>query len=118
MVTLTLVFNLHVLRSVDADETVWLLRAIGRQAGRRKAKGLASRRWNPRDRDACRIHMLSALPGVGPERAERLLERFGSVAGVVACDEASLVERPGVGPETARRIRVFLDERSAGRGEG
>ncbi|MCA9610580.1 MAG: hypothetical protein KC619_33520 [Myxococcales bacterium] len=108
IVTLTFVFDLPLLRSRGPDETVWLLRALGRQAARRQARGAASRSWNPKDADARRIHMLTALPGVGPKRAAALLTRFGSLRAVVDATEPEIAAVPGIGPHTAVRIRQFV----------
>lgn len=109
IVSLTLAFNVPVLRSADARETVWLLGAIGRQAARRTARGMAARRWNPRDARAAQIHMLAAVPGLGPVKADRLLLHLGSLSAVVNATEAELAGIRGIGPATARRIRRFLD---------
>ena len=50
---------------------------------------------------------LTEVPGIGPERARRLLRRFGSVAGVrrASADELAAA----VGPQLARRLREALD---------
>jgi ERCC4-type nuclease len=108
LLVLSLVFGLPVLRSRGPDETVWLLKAIARQSRRRLAKGLVSRHFNPRDTDARRIHMLASCPGVGPERAHRLLAHFASLARVFAASEDELLMVPGVGPKTARTLREFV----------
>jgi DNA excision repair protein ERCC-4 len=108
LLVLGLVFGLPVFRSRGPGETVWLLKAISRQSRRRLAKGLASRQCNPRDPDARRIHMLASCPGVGPDRAHRLLTHFGSLARVFAASESELLMVPGLGVKTARRLRAFI----------
>ena len=108
LLVLCLVFGVPVLRSRGPDETVWLLKAISRQSRRRLAKGLASRQSNPRDANARRIHMLASCPGVGPDRAHRLLAHFGSLARVFAASRSELLMVPGVGDKTARALREFL----------
>ncbi len=54
--------------------------------------------------------MLQAIPGVGPDRANQLLETFGSVRACLAADEDTLASIPGIGPVTARRIIETVEE--------
>ncbi|CCQ34492.1 UvrABC system protein C [Halorhabdus tiamatea SARL4B] len=51
---------------------------------------------------------LDDVPGVGPELRQRLLGRFGSVAGVRDASVAELRDVPGVGEATAKTIRRQL----------
>lgn len=62
---------------------------------------------------ARQLFVLQGLPGIGPERAGRLLERFGSVQAVAAASAAELAAVDGLGETTAARIRWALEE-SAG----
>ena len=43
------------------------------------------------------MFLLQGLPGIGPERARRLLTHFGSVEKVVTADAKSLAEIDGIG---------------------
>ena len=52
--------------------------------------------------------MLMAIPGIGEEKAKRLLERFGSVYGVVNASVAELMRVEGIGEKQARRIYNFV----------
>lgn len=47
---------------------------------------------------------LSLIPGVGPARFQRLLERFGSAAAARAAPVSALRNVPGIGERTARAI--------------
>lgn len=51
-----------------------------------------------------RCHVLEGLPGINAVLARRLLERFGSVAGVCAAGVAELKQVEGIGPTKAARI--------------
>jgi len=44
------------------------------------------------------------VPGISTSSARALLERFGSVAAVVAADRADWIAVPGIGPERARAL--------------
>jgi excinuclease ABC subunit C len=52
--------------------------------------------------------VLDAIPGLGPARRRRLLERFGSVAGLAAAPFEDLAAMPGVGERTARVLQERL----------
>ena len=51
---------------------------------------------------------LLEIPGVGPERRRRLLERFGSLAGVGSASPAELAAVPGISAALATRILDHL----------
>jgi excinuclease ABC subunit C len=51
---------------------------------------------------------LDDIPGVGPALKKTLLQAFGSVAGIVAADDAALTAVKGVGPALAKRLREAL----------
>ncbi|MEM2816617.1 MAG: helix-hairpin-helix domain-containing protein [Candidatus Bathyarchaeia archaeon] len=52
---------------------------------------------------------VQSLPGVGPERAEALLKRFGSVRRVFQASKPELLSVKGLGEKTVKRIMEFLD---------
>jgi excinuclease ABC subunit C len=51
---------------------------------------------------------LLSIPGVGPTKRRRLLERFGSLAGVKSASVAELASVPGFSPHLAERILDHL----------
>ena len=53
---------------------------------------------------------LSEIPGVGPEREQRLLERFGSLDLIRRATPAQLARTPGIGHATATSILAALHE--------
>ena len=52
---------------------------------------------------------LNLLPGLGPIRIRRLLDRFGDAEGVLRAREAQLTSVNGIGPESARVIHAWED---------
>jgi|Deesub1362A_J573_1020465.scaffolds.fasta_scaffold00212_59 ERCC4-type nuclease len=52
--------------------------------------------------------MLMAIPGIGEEKARRLLEKFGSVYGIVNASIAELMTIEGIGEKQARKIYNFV----------
>lgn len=113
LITMTLIVGLPVLRTRTPEQTVKTMRYVALQ-GQAVARGALPRRGGrPRGKTALQKHVLQGLPGVGPERAARLLERFGSVRAVVEADENQLASVSGVGSKTARRIDWAVKEASA-----
>jgi ERCC4-type nuclease len=110
MVSLALVIGLPILRSTGPEETARLMLYAARQL-RRVAKGtLPYRGYRPRGKRKTQLRILQDLPGVGAERAVRLLDTFGSVEAVMTADEEELAEVRGIGYGTARRITQLVRE--------
>ena len=58
--------------------------------------------------------LLAAVPGISTTSARALLERFGSVAGVVGAAPDEWLRVPGIGPEGARALQAtFILRRNA-----
>jgi len=110
LVTVALFAGLPILRTGSPVETARTFLFAARQ-GRTVALGALPRHGRrPRGKAAAQYHLLQGLPGVGPEKARRLLERFGSVRAVMAAGEDELGAVKGIGRETARRITWAVDE--------
>jgi len=58
------------------------------------------------------LYVLQGLPGIGPERATRLLDTFGSLEEVFGAEDDDLAEVDGVGTKTAERIHHLVSEAS------
>jgi ERCC4-type nuclease len=52
--------------------------------------------------------LLASVPGISTSSARALLERFGTVAAVVAAGPAEWLTVPGIGPERARALEETL----------
>ena len=104
LLTVTGVFGVPVLFSRDAaDSAQWILTAA-RQHSVPRDLAYARPGWRPKGKRARQNFVLQGLPGVGPMRAEALLERFGTLRGVMNAAESELLEVRGVGKKTAQRI--------------
>jgi DNA excision repair protein ERCC-4 len=113
LVTLTLFMGLPLLRALDPAETATLIVTAARQ-GRAVASGALPRPGRrPRGKTRVQNRILQGLPGVGPERARRLLERFGTVEAVMAAPAAELMAVSGIGTATAHLIRWAVGEDAA-----
>lgn len=110
LITVTVFYGLALLRSRHAAETAQLLIYLARQAKHYAEGGRPRPGYRPKGKRARQLFILQGLPGVGPGRAEKLLERFDSIQGVASAPLDELVQVDGIGPRSARRIRWALEE--------
>ena len=113
LITITLMLGLPLLRSRDADETARLMVYAARQARAWSTGAVTRRVRRPKGKRRAQLQMLQGLPGVGPGRAGRLLDGFGSVEAVLSASSDELQAVAGVGATTAVAIRWIVSERSA-----
>jgi ERCC4-type nuclease len=109
LITVSVFFGLAVLRSRDVEETARLLVYLGRQAQAQVEGALGRPGYRPKGRRARQLYVLQGLPGIGPERAERLLDRFGSVERTLSASAEELAAVEGIGPRIAERIRWCVE---------
>ena len=110
LVTLTLFLGIPLLWSLDprGDRAPDPIRG---PTGTRLCVGrTATKGKRPRGKARLQSRLLQGLPGVGPERARRLLERFGTIEAVVAASADALAAVPGIGKGTAEAIRWAVQE--------
>lgn len=113
LATVSLFLGVPVLRSTNAAESAQLLESIAKQNATIANGGLPRMSVRPKGKRGLQLHLLQGLPGIGPERAARLLDHFGSVRAVMAADAAELRRVPGIGPTCARRIVWSVGEEPA-----
>ena len=110
LITIGVFFGVAILRSTGPEETAQLLVFLGRQAQRCARGGFPRPGYRPKGRRARQLFVLQGLPGIGPERAIQLLERFGSVQAVVSASANDLIAVDGIGDKTAAKIRWAVEE--------
>jgi ERCC4-type nuclease len=110
LVTVSLILGVPVLRSCDPAESARVMVFAARQVQTAVAGGIQRPGRRPRGRRQRQLYILQGLPGLGPTRAARLLDRFGSVQAVMCADFQALSAVDGIGPATARRIRSAVAE--------
>jgi ERCC4-type nuclease len=113
LVTITLMLGLPVLRSRDPHESARLMVYAARQAQAWSTGAIARRVRRPKGKRRAQLQMLQGLPGIGPDRAARLLDEFGSVEAVLTAAREDLLTVDGIGPVTARGIRWVVSEPTA-----
>src|SRR6201993_1345172 len=105
LITLALIFDLAVFRSLNPKETSQILIYAGHQFARRREDMPRYRIYKAKKRWTQQIHLLATLIAVGPDRAYRLLDHFGSVQACITASARELQKVPGIGPKTAAAIR-------------
>ncbi len=105
IVSLAVKFGIPLLRSSDPAESARLLVFAAMQLGKSPPRNLPRPGTRPKTRRELQLHILQGLPGVGPERAGRLLDAFDSVEAAITAPVDQLMEVRGVGRTTALAIR-------------
>jgi len=111
LITVSLILGIPVLRSKDPSETARLMVYIACQIESIARGGLQRHGYKPKNNRKRKLFILQGLPGVGPERAERLLARFGSVEAVISASSSQLQSVDGIGKNIADKIRWTVSER-------
>jgi DNA excision repair protein ERCC-4 len=108
LITLALIFDLAVFRSLNPKETSQILIYAGRQFARLREDTPRYRIYKAKKRWTQQIHLLATLPAPGPDRAHRLRDHFGSFQACVTAPARELQKVPGIGPKTAAAIRDLV----------
>jgi len=110
LITVTFFCAIPILSTRTPEETVRTM-LFAAQQGRTYAMGSLPRPgYRPTGKRARQLFMLQGLPRIGPERANRLLARFGSVEAVIKASVEELCAVPGIGKPIAERIRWSVAE--------
>jgi ERCC4-type nuclease len=110
LISLTVFLGIPLLRSRNLQETADLILYTARQ-NRAVASGALPRHGiRPRGKRKTQLHILQGIPGLGPERAYTLLDKFGSVEAVLTASMEELVSIKGIGARTVNAIRWAVHE--------
>lgn len=108
LISLSLIFQIPVLRSTDPEESARLLIYAAQQLVRQESGNVIRHGYQPKQRRRRQIYILQGLPGIGMEKAGRLLDHFGSVEAVMTASEEQLQKVEGIGEKIAHGIRSIL----------
>jgi len=110
LITISIVLGVPVLRSKGPSESAHLILYTARQVNS-FARGAVQRHGSrPKGKRKQQLFILQGLPGIGSERAARLLDAFGSVEAVVTATRKELQSVEGIGENIANRIKWAVSE--------
>lgn len=110
LITVTLFLGIPILRSRDGEESARLMLFAARQARSFATRALPRHGKRPRGKRKAQLALLQGIPGLGPSRAERLLDHFGSVTAILTATPEDLTAVTGVGKQIERNIRWIVSE--------
>ena len=110
LITVSLILGIPVLRSQNPAETAKLIVYAAHQIRSIAGNALQRPGYHPKNKQKRQIFILQGLPGIGRERALRLLERFGSVERVITAGREELESVEGIGKSTANKIKWAVSE--------
>jgi DNA excision repair protein ERCC-4 len=110
LITVSLILGIPVLRSKDPFETAKLIVYIGRQIESMAMGGVHRHGYRPKNKRKRQLFILQGLPGVGSEKAARLLDRFGSVEAAISASSSELQSVDGIGKSVAEKIKWVVSE--------
>ncbi len=91
----------------DTEDTVKTLIETGGQLIRERSF-IRRKGYKPKAIMKKRLYLLQGLPMVGPNIANKLLERFGSIENVISASIDELMEVEGIGKGKALKIKEFI----------
>ncbi|MBI3918434.1 MAG: nuclease [Betaproteobacteria bacterium] len=110
LVTVSLFCGVPLLRARSPEETVSTMLFAARQARTVVTGALPRHGYRPRGKRARQLFILQGLPGIGPAKARRLLERFGSVEAIINAHSEELQSVRGIGDGLAEKLRWAVEE--------
>ena len=110
LITLSVFFGFPVLRSLDSEETVRLIRYTVDQGARFSEGGVQRFGYRPKGKKARQLFILQGLPSIGKKRAEALLQYFGGVEAVMTATGDELAQVNGIGEPIAEKVRNLIRE--------
>jgi ERCC4-type nuclease len=110
LITVTLILGIPLLRSQAPEETARLLVYATRQMKSFARGGLQRHGFRPQSKRKRQLFILQGLPGIGREKAARLLDKFGSVEAVVTAQKHELQAVEGIGENIADGIKSVVTE--------
>ena len=106
LITVSVYFGIPLLRSMHPQETAQLMLYAAQEgrAVRINRRALQRKGKKPKDKHKIQLHILQSLPNIGVERANALLDQFGSIEAVLSATKEDLQIVDGIGSKIAEKI--------------
>lgn len=112
LIHLSVVLGIPVIRSIDLNETLYLIKSIARQTNNKsdinKVYTLPKKSKRSGVTNKQKIKLLQMIPGLGTEKSVALLEKFGSIKKIALAKPSKLTEVKGIGKKLAENISAVL----------
>jgi ERCC4-type nuclease len=108
IITVSLVFGIPMLRSSCPEETATLILYAADQLQRRNTRPPKRRGYHPKGLNRQQNYLLQTIPEIGPTRAQKLLNTFGTPFGVASATIEDLQMVSGIGESAATKIHQVL----------
>ncbi|WP_114752095.1 ERCC4 domain-containing protein [Pleomorphovibrio marinus] len=114
LISISIAFRIPVLKTKNTKETVQVMLQSYKQLTK---EGLDDQRFFPRPaffkkkKDPMlsqKVHILEGFPGIGADKAEKLLMKFGNLHAVFTAKEEEFLQVPGFGKKTVDRLKEVL----------
>lgn len=112
LISISLILGLPVLRAINPCETAHLIIYATRQINSIVKGAIQRTGYRPKGKRKRQLFILQGVPGVGREKAKRLLDKFGSVEGIINASTDDLQSVHGIGKSTADEIKWIVKESS------
>ncbi len=110
LITVSLIYRVPVLRSMNPQESASLMMYAAQQLHRSRSGAVRRPGGRPRGLRKRKLYTLQSIPGLGPRKAEQLLDHFSSIESIALAHIEDLKTVEGIGPELAHHIHRTLHE--------
>ena len=110
LISVAFFWGIPVLRTRSPEESVRTMLFTAQQGRTRALSALPHAGYRPRGKRARQRYILQGLPGIGPERARRVLAHFSNVEAVMTANAETLCAVHGIGKDTAEKLRWSVEE--------
>ena len=113
LITISIYFAIPLLRSMHPQETAQLMLYVAQQNKVISNNTLRRKGKRPKGKRKTQLHILQGLPNIGSERANALLDQFGSIEAVLTATTNELQKIDGIGSGIAKKIRWAVQEETS-----